>query len=75
MAAQRARANSVPSKPTQRLRSRTSRDLKRLHVHGLIRKIKDSRKWLVTRKGHAVMSMLLTCHDVHYHEQLMQCAA
>ncbi len=58
-------------KQTTRLRSRTGRDLKRLHVHGLIRKIKDSRKWTVTKKGHAVMSMLLTCHDLHYHQQLM----
>jgi len=65
-----------PNKRSKRkqatLRGRTSRDLKWLHVHGLIRKVRDSRRWMVTKKGHAVMTTLLRCHEIHYHEEYMR---
>ena len=60
---------------TNNLRAKTGRDLKRLQAHGLIRKIQNSRKWRMTSKGHAVISMFIKCHDVYYHEELMKTAA
>lgn len=62
-------------KEVNRLRARTGRDLKKLQAHGLIRKIQNSRKWRMTRKGHAVISMFIKCHDVYYHEELAKIAA
>lgn len=62
-------------KEVNRLRARTGRDLKKLQAHGLIRKIQNSRKWRVTRTGHAVISMFIKCHDIYYHEELMKLAA
>ena len=44
-------------------------------VHGLLCKINGTRKWRMTKKGHVVMSTLLKCHDVLYHEELMKIAA
>lgn len=61
-----------PKRKQATLRGRTSRDLKWLHVHGLIRKVKGSRRWLVTKRGHSVMTTLLRCHEVHYHEEYMR---
>jgi len=58
-----------------RLRARTGRDLKKLQAHGLIKKIPNSRKWRVTTKGHAAISMFIKCHDLYYHEELMKAAA
>jgi hypothetical protein len=60
---------------TNNLRAKTGRDLKKLQAHGLIRKIQNSRKWRMTRKGHAVISTFIKCHDVDYHEELMKIAA
>ncbi len=57
---------------TNNLRAKTGRDLKKLQAHGLIR---NSRKWRMTSKGHAVISMFIKCHDVYYHEELVKMAA
>lgn len=62
-------------KEVNRLRAKTGRDLKKLQAHGLIRKIQNSRKWRMTRNGHAVIAMFIKCHDLYYHEQLMKMAA
>jgi len=58
-----------------RLRARTGRDLKKLQAHGLIRKIQNSRKWRVTKKGHAAISTFIKCHDLYYQQELMKFAA
>ena len=60
---------------TRRQAARVSRMLKRLHLHGLIAKIQRSRRWRVTRKGHALLSTLLILHDERYPEVLIQQAA
>ena len=60
---------------TNNLLAKTGRDLKKLQAHGLIRKIQNSRKWRMTSKGHAVISMFIKCHDIYYHEELMKNAA
>jgi len=57
------------------MRARTSRDLKKLQAHGLIRKIQNSRKWRVTTKGHAVIAAFIKCHEIYYHQQLTKVAA
>jgi hypothetical protein len=46
--------------------ARTSRLLKRLHVHGLIAKIPRSPRWRVTGKAHALLSRLLLLYQQDY---------
>ena len=60
---------------SRRQAARTSRLLKRLHMHGLIAKIQRSRRWRVTHKGHALMTMVLMLHDQHYPQALIGQAA
>ncbi|MFQ5503109.1 MAG: hypothetical protein ACE5EQ_12570 [Phycisphaerae bacterium] len=60
---------------SRRQSARTSRLLKRLHVHGLIAKIPRSRRWRVTTKGQKMMSMVLIIHHNEYPEVLMRNAA
>jgi len=55
---------------SRRQAARVSRLLKRLHVHGLIAKIQRSRRWRVTHKGHALITMVLMLHDQHYPQAL-----
>jgi hypothetical protein len=55
--------------------ARVSRLLKRLHVHGLIAKIPHTRRWRVTRRGHALITTVLILHDEHYPTTLQQQAA
>jgi hypothetical protein len=62
-------------KMLRRLSSRVSRLLKLLHVHQLIAKIPRSRRWRVTPKGHAILSMVLTLHHEQYPKLLMKQAA
>ncbi len=62
-------------KDENRLRARTGRDLKKLQAHGLIRKIQNSRKWRVTKKGHAAISTFIKCHDLYYKQEFMKIAA
>ena len=45
---------------------RTGRLLKLLHAHSLIAKVPRTRRWRVTKHGHAVMSAILTIHHQHY---------
>jgi hypothetical protein len=45
---------------------RTGRLLKLLHAHSLIAKVPRTRRWRVTKHGHAVMSAILTIHQQHY---------
>lgn len=59
----------------RRQAARVSRLLKRLHVHGLLGKIQRSRRWRVTRKGHAMMTTVLLLHHEHYVETLYDQAA
>jgi len=55
--------------------ARVSRLLKRLHLHGLIGKVQRSRRWRVTRKGHALMTTVLVLHHERYPATLRQHAA
>ena len=49
----------------RRQSARVSRQLKILHAHALVSKIPHSRRWRVTRKGHALMgtAVKLATHD------------
>ena len=55
--------------------NRTSRLLKRLHVHGLIGKIPHSRRWRLTARGTVVITTILKCHYEKYPELLAALAA
>ncbi|MCP4202533.1 MAG: hypothetical protein GY769_11435 [bacterium] len=57
----RTRLYGDPKDPGQkrRLSARVSRLLKILHTHRLVAKIPRSRRWRVTRRGHALMSATL----------------
>ena len=61
---------------TERTRqsARTSRLLKRLHIHGLIAKIPRSRRWRVTQQGQSLMTTMFILHHEHY-PQLLNCQA
>ena len=59
----------------RRQSARISRLLKRLHVHGLIRKIPHSYRWRVTVRGGRIMSMILKLHYEKYVELLVNQAA
>lgn len=50
----------------RRQRHRITRQLQRLHTHGLIAKIPRSRRWRVTNKGNSLMSTLLRYHHQDY---------
>jgi hypothetical protein len=63
------------AEPSPRASARVSRWLKRLHAHGLIAKVQRSRRWRVTRKGHTLMSAILTIHHDHYPKTLARPAA
>jgi hypothetical protein len=47
-----------------RLRNAVGRQLKRLHVRGLIAKIPHTRRWQVTHAGHKLLG---TCLQLYYH--------
>lgn len=65
---------SAAARSDPRSSARTSRILKRLHVHGMIAKIPRSRRWRVTAGGNAVMSAALRlCHE-HFPDALRQAA-
>jgi hypothetical protein len=55
--------------------NRTSRLLKRLHVHGLIAKIPHSRRWRLTARGTVVITVIMKCHYEKYPELLAFLAA
>jgi hypothetical protein len=59
----------------RRVSARVSRLLKRLHLHGLIAKIPRSRRWRVTKAGHAYMSFSITLREEHFVRELMDIAA
>jgi hypothetical protein len=63
--------------PKVRLRhaNKTSRLLRRLHVHGLLSKIPRSRRWRVTKRGNILITTLIQCHYEKYPELLAQLAA
>jgi hypothetical protein len=55
----------------QRRSAFVSRLLKRLHVHRLAAKVPRSRRWRVTERGLAFMSVALQVHEGHYVQSLM----
>jgi hypothetical protein len=55
----------------RKLASRISRLLKLLHVRALLAKIPRSRRWRLTKKGHAVLSAIITTHHDHYQQSLI----
>lgn len=57
---------------TRRQSHRVSRQLKRLHMHGLIAKIPRSTRWRVTASGYRLMKTLLTYHHESYAHTLTQ---
>lgn len=60
---------------SRRRSARTSRLLKRLHVHGLIAKIPRTRRWRVTQRGHRLLSTVLILHHERYPATLREQAA
>ena len=58
----------APANPAdaRRLAGRVRRQLKRLHVRGLIARSPHSRRWRVTDNGHAFMGMAIKHHDEIY---------
>lgn len=64
-----------PSGDPHRNSARTSRLLKRLHVHRLIAKIPRTRRWRVTLRGQAILSTVLTLHHRDYPRALQPNAA
>ena len=58
----------------RRLTARVYRSLKRLHLRALIARIPHSRRWRVTRDGHAFMSMAIKHHDDVYLTTLAEAA-
>jgi len=68
---------SAPRDGARRRRdaNRTSRLLKRLHVHGLIAKIPRTRRWRLTAYGTVVITTILKCHYEKYPELLAALAA
>jgi hypothetical protein len=58
--------------PTVRRRhaNRVSRLFKRLHVHGLITKVRRSRRWRLTKEGTVLVTAVLKCHYEKYPELL-----
>jgi len=59
----------------RRQANRTSRLLKRLHVHGLIGKVPRSRRWRLTARGIVAITTILKCHYEKYPELLAALAA
>lgn len=57
---------STDASEQRRQSHRTGRLLKLLHAHSLIAKVPRTRRWPVTKHGHAVMSAILTIHHQHY---------
>lgn len=56
-----------PTAATDRGRSaQVSRLVKRLHLRGLVAKVPRSRRWRVTRLGHAIMSTAFQLHEDHF---------
>jgi hypothetical protein len=58
----------------RRQANRTSRLLKRLHVHGLVAKIPRTRPWRLTAHGTVVITTVLKCHYQKYPELLLALA-
>ena len=54
--------------------ARVGRQLKRLHLRGLIRKISRSRRWRVTDVGFKLMSAAIRLHEQAFPEALAQAA-
>ncbi len=59
----------------RRQANRTSRLLKRLHVHGLIAKIPRTRRWRLTAPGTLVITAILKCHYEKYPQLLAALAS
>ena len=59
----------------RRQANRTSRLLKRLHVHGLIGKVPHSRRWRLTARGIVAITTILKCHYEKYPELFAALAA
>jgi hypothetical protein len=59
----------------RRLAGRVRRQLKRLHVRGLIARMPHSRRWRITHTGHAFMGMAIKHHDEVYLITLREKAA
>jgi hypothetical protein len=58
----------------RRQSARVSRQLKRLHVHGLIAKIPRTRRWRVTDAGHLLMSAAVRLREEYFPEALRPAA-
>jgi hypothetical protein len=68
------RADELPQKERRRLAARASRLLFILKVHGLIRKVPKTHRYLVTAKGHRVATLMISTSTVQA-EELMRKAA
>jgi hypothetical protein len=56
---------ALPTEP-RRQAARVSRQLTRLHVHGLIAKVPRARRWRVSAAGYRTLSAAVTIHDVDF---------
>jgi hypothetical protein len=66
--------STPPASPTeQRQRSaRVTRSIAKLHGHGLIAKVKDSRVYRVTERGASLMAAAILCRNKEFPEQVLQ---
>jgi len=68
------KAKQLPAPERRKLTARVSRLLFILRAHGLIRKVSNTHRYIVTRKGHRVASLVLATSTVEA-KQLMEKAA
>ena len=54
----------VDSPTVRRQRAAVGRQLRKLHVRGLVAKIPNTRRWQVTARGHQLLG---TCVQLYYH--------
>ena len=62
-------------KDAKKLGSKTSRTLKRLRQHGLIKKVPHSRRYHVTTKGRRIMGVLIELYHKDYPELIIHFAS
>lgn len=58
----------------KKLSPKTSRTLKKLHQHGLIKKVPRSRRYHVTSKGRRIMGVLIELYHKDYPELMAKAA-
>ena len=72
---QRVRLFGPPAATDRQRSAHVSRLLKRLHLRGLLAKIPRSRRWRVTQRGHAVMSIAVLVREDHFPRAFLPDAA